>query len=97
MEKSIIQLENINAEDFKNEILDGVKNLFQTHSHSSNVQNDDDVYLTREQTAEFLSISLVTLWDYTRKDILPAYRIGNNVRYKKSDVKNAFQKKNKFN
>ena len=95
MEKSIIQLENINAEDFKKEILDGVKSLFQ--AHTSTVQNDDDVYWTREQTAEFLSISLVTLWEYTRKDILPAYRIGNRVRYRKSDVKNAFQKRNNFN
>jgi len=95
MEKSVIQLENINAEDFKNEILAGVKSLFQIHS--STTQKDEDVYWTREETSKFLSISLVTLWEYTRKDILQAYRIGNNVRYRKSDVINSLQKKNNFN
>ena len=57
---------------------------------------DNDILLTREETAKLLSVSLVTLWDWTRKDIIPAYRIGNKIRYKKSEVLNALQQSNNF-
>ncbi|WP_405295405.1 hypothetical protein [Algibacter sp. Ld11] len=43
-----------------------------------------------------LSISLVTLWKYTKDDVVPAFRIGSKVRYKKSDILLALKKMNKF-
>ena len=55
-----------------------------------------DQLLTREETAKLLSVSLVTLWDWTKKDIIPAYRIGNKVRYKKSEVLKSLNQKNQF-
>mgnify|MGYP000382468239 CR=1 FL=1 len=36
-------------------------------------------YLTRNQVAEMLSISLTTLWRYTKKGIVSSYQIGNRV------------------
>ena len=51
---------------------------------------------TRKEAAKMLSVSLVTLFDWNRKNILQSYRIGNLVRYKKSDVFQALIKKNKF-
>lgn len=92
---NVLQLENTTALDFKNEILNGVKDCLE--NFSSTLQNpDNDKLLTREETAKMLSVSLVTLWDWTRKDLIPAYRIGNKVRYKKSEVLEALQKMNKF-
>lgn len=95
MKKVIIQLENINAEEFKNEIISGtlaaINKRFGEHS-----QNNSEIILSREEAAKLLSISLVTLWDLTRKDKIPAFRIGNKVRYKKSDVLNALTQKNQF-
>jgi excisionase family DNA binding protein len=35
--------------------------------------------LTREETAEYLKISLSTLWHWSKKGILPSYGIGNRV------------------
>ena len=58
--------------------------------------NNDDKLLTREETAEMLSISLTTLWKYTKDDVIPAFRIGSKVRYKKSDILLALQKMNQF-
>ena len=95
MENSILQLEKTNAIDFENKILIGVKNLLNGFATSFTNQ-DDDKLLTRQETAEMLSISLVSLWDWSRKDLIPAYRIGNKVRYKKSEVLAALQKMNKF-
>jgi len=96
MEKSILQVENTNSLDFKNEILEGVKLLLQKAANST-ASPDVDKLLTREETAEMLSISLVTLWEWTRKDLIPAYRIGSKVRYKKGEILNALEKHNKIN
>lgn len=91
---NILQLENTNAIDFKNEIVKDV--VAALKGFANTLQPENEKILTREETAEMLSISLVTLWDWTRKNIVPAYRIGNKVRYKKSEVLEALKKMNKF-
>ena len=95
MSKEILQVENTNSEDFKNEIvkdvITGLKSIL-----GQNPNNNSEIILSRDEAAKLLSISLVTLWDLTRKDKIPAFRIGNKVRYKKSDVLNALTQKNQF-
>ncbi|WP_269224025.1 helix-turn-helix domain-containing protein [Flavobacterium sp. IMCC34518] len=93
--KTVLQLENTTAVDFKNEISEVLENLLLKFSPNFNNQEDNKL-LTREETAKMLSVSLVTLWEWTRKDLIPAYRIGNKVRYKKGEVLEALQKMNKF-
>lgn len=95
MIKNLIQIENVNADHFKNEIVKEVV-IALKKSGINNSENNDDLYLTRQETAKLLSVSLVTLWDWTRKDLIPAYRIGNKIRYKKSEVLNSLGKKNQF-
>ena len=94
MKTNLIQIENTNADDFKNEIIEGV--ITALKGFGQNSQNNSEIILSREEAAKLLSISLVTLWDLTRKDKIPAFRIGNKVRYKKSDVLNALTQKNQF-
>jgi excisionase family DNA binding protein len=95
MSKEILQLENTNANDFKNEIVKDVINALKAHSQS--VQDPEkEKLLTRQETADLLSVSLVTLWSWTKNDLIPAFRIGTKVRYKKPDVLNALQKMNRF-
>jgi excisionase family DNA binding protein len=95
MTKQIIQIENTNITDFKKEIMSSVSEVFKDFANSLQV-TDNDILLSREETSKLLSVSLVTLWDWTRKDIIPAYRIGNKVRYKKSEVLSALKQMNKF-
>lgn len=95
MTKQIVQIENTNTLDFKNEIVNGLSEVLKNFANLQ-TQLDQDVLLTREETSKMLSVSLVTLWDWTRKDIVPAYRIGNKVRYKKSEVISALQQMNQF-
>ena len=95
MTKEILQIESTNTKDFKNEILIGVREELKSFASSLQGSNEDQL-LTREETAKMLSISLVTLWNWTRTDIIPAYRIGNKVRYKKSEVLTALKQMNKF-
>lgn len=46
-------------------------------------------YLTRQETAEILKVSLVTLSDWNKKKILNPYRLGNLIRYKRSEIEQA--------
>lgn len=43
-------------------------------------------YLTIDQTAELLSVSRVTLWNWDKKGILESVRFGNLKRYRLSDI-----------
>jgi predicted site-specific integrase-resolvase len=50
-------------------------------------QNDNDVLMTRKEVSKWLKISLVTLNNHNRKNILkPTHKIGRRILYKKSDV-----------
>lgn len=89
-----IQIECISVEQFKNELLVEIKQLLEAFN---SLQTEQDEILSREQTAELLKISLVTLWKWTNNDIIPAYRIGKKVRYKKSEVLASLKPKNRFN
>lgn len=95
MTKQILQLENVNASDFRSEIVKDVTKALLSYSESQN-NPDNEIILTRQETAALLSVSLVTLWDWTNKNILKAYRIGTKVRYKKNEVLLALKQMNKF-
>lgn len=93
MVKQILQIENTNNSDF----ITGVKAAFRSVlDEQKSSLKDEDILLTRQEAAEMLSISLVTLWKYTKKDIIPAYRIGSKVRYKKSEILLALKQMNQF-
>jgi excisionase family DNA binding protein len=94
--KNVLQLENIDALAFKNEIIEGVLLALKNYGGTLQLNENVDLLLTREETAKLLSVSLVTLWDWTRKDLIPAYRIGNKIRYKKSEVLKSLNQKNQF-
>lgn len=96
MTKTILHIENTTVHDLKSDIINGVHKTLKNFTSNFQAKNDDQL-LTREETAKMLSVSLVTLWKFTKDDIIPAYRIGNRVRYKKGEVLQAMQKMNRFN
>ncbi len=53
--------------------------------------------LTRQETAELLDISLPTLHDYTKKGFIIAFKLGNKVRYKISDINDSLTKRDFLN
>jgi excisionase family DNA binding protein len=50
-----------------------------------------DRLITREETAKLLGVSLVTLHNWVKANILKAYRVGNKVRFKESEVFDSLQ------
>lgn len=59
---------------------------------SLNNKSDQPEYFTRKETAKLLGVSLVTLNEWQRTGLVPAYRINTRVRYKKEDVLNSLMK-----
>jgi hypothetical protein len=53
---------------------------------------EQTTWITRKQVAEILSISLVSVDDWTKRNILTAYRISNKKRYKRHEVENSLTK-----
>jgi len=49
-------------------------------------------FITRKETCEILGISLPTLNSFTKQGIIIGYRISSRVRYKKSEILEAFTK-----
>lgn len=83
MQNQVIQLLNVNPEEFKNEILKGLKEILTSHLEG---QKAEDKLLTRKEVAEVLSISLPTLRNYVKRGVIKEHRVGSRVLYKWSDV-----------
>ena len=49
-------------------------------------QNNSIEYITRKEASELLKMSLPTLSLYCKKGLIPSYRIGSNIRFKKSEI-----------
>lgn len=93
MKNTIIQLHSTTPEQFKNDLKSMFEDSLKKFKLETSSYNPEKI-LTREETANILSISLVTLWSWTKNDIIRAHRIGNQVRYKQKDITEALQKVN---
>ena len=49
-------------------------------------------YLTRKETADKLSVSLPTLNEYTKRNLIKGYRFGVRVLYKQNEIEAALTK-----
>ena len=83
-----IILQQLSVSDFKEIISDTFKKEIR---ESLPDQNPPEKYLTRQETAKLLKISLVTLRDWSVKGILQSYKIGGRIRYKKSEIDEALK------
>ncbi|WP_312764479.1 helix-turn-helix domain-containing protein [Epilithonimonas sp.] len=52
---------------------------------------DEDKYLSRNETAEYLGMSLSTLGRHTKSGLIKAHGIGDRVFYKLSDIHSAMK------
>lgn len=57
-------------------------------------QPQADRLITRDETAKLLGVSLVTLHNWIKSNILIAYRVGNKVRFKENEVLASLQQIN---
>lgn len=89
MEQSnITQLHGVNPLEFKESILADVRIELQALSQNFQPTTPPE-YITRKELAEILKVTLVTIIDWDKKGILKPYRLGNLIRYKRSEIEQA--------
>jgi excisionase family DNA binding protein len=90
-EQKTIQLLNVTPDELKNSIIKDVRVEFQNLTEILK-QRQPEEYLTRRELAEIFKVTLPTISDWSKKGILKPYRLGNLVRFKKSEVEKALKK-----
>ena len=85
------QVHNVPAEFFQNEFL-AIRAQLDNLSKQVAPKQPQDEYLTRNEVASLLKVTVTTIWNWSQPTgaaqirILQPYRIGNQVRYLKSEV-----------
>lgn len=79
--KSIIQIHNLS----KNELVSIIENSLDERFNSF-IESKKDLNLTVQETAKYLSVSELTIYNYIKKGLIPACKIGRKIVIKKQDV-----------
>lgn len=85
MSNNITQLHNISPAEFKSQILEGVKRSLEEFGKSFRPA-EEVIWITRKELKDMLSVSYPTIHDWCNKGILKPYKIGRQVRFKRSEV-----------
>lgn len=87
-----IQFLQTSPEQLADLISNGVKTELQQLKEELLTKNANDEILTRDQTAELLSIDPSTLWSWTNKGKVKVYGISGSRRYyKRSEILKALK------
>lgn len=95
MTKTVLQIESIEATDLitrLDRMESAIAALSETPTTPAPAESTPG-YITRREVANLFKITLVTVHDWTRKGLLTAYKIGNRVYYKRTEVEGALTKK----
>lgn len=84
--EKVLQVHQISAESLLLQIDGIIENRLKSVSSSTAPPSDTPEYLSREQVANMFNVSLPTLWAWCNKGHLKPYRLGNKVRFLKSEV-----------
>jgi hypothetical protein len=80
-----VQFIQVTPQELANLIQESVKQSFPTSTPPS-IELKQKEILTRSETANLFSISLVCLHDWVKKQILKPYKVGNKTYFKRSEV-----------
>ena len=94
MSKNITQLYGITPEELKAEILEGVGKQLLEFSRNFKPK-EPTLWITRKEASELLGVSLVTIHNWTKASVIQSYKIGNRVRFKRSEIENILLQSNK--
>ena len=86
-----IEITEITVEELSDKVAD--KLLAKIKHYIDELQaKENDVYLTRQETADFLKIDITTLYNWTNKGKLISYGIGHRRYYNKQEIIDELQK-----
>jgi excisionase family DNA binding protein len=91
MKTKLIQVQDVTLDELAEAVSEKLMTKIRLYMNQVDESKDHDTYLTREEAAQYLSISLGTLWSWTKKGLFKSRRLGNKIYYLKADLKNAIQ------
>ena len=80
-----IEIQEITVDELADKVADKLLNKIKHYLDDLHT-NDSDVYLTRQETADFLKINITKLWHWTNKGKIKSYGIGNRRYYNKQEI-----------
>lgn len=87
MESRKLELYQITPSQLVDEIVHKIDSAIAAHLDKAEASPEQKEELfTVEETIDFLKCSKQALWNWRKSGILPSYRLGNRVYYKKSDI-----------
>ncbi|NNF85108.1 MAG: helix-turn-helix domain-containing protein [Winogradskyella sp.] len=88
MKSTQLHIDQTSSDELTKSILDGVDSKLEQffEKYKTIKSNNEEELLTVDETLGLLKCSKQALWNWRKKGILPSYRLGNRVYYKKSDI-----------
>ncbi|MFV8226894.1 helix-turn-helix domain-containing protein [Christiangramia aquimixticola] len=83
--KTITQLYGITPEELKKELLEGISKELKRLSKDFRPK-EPTIWITRKEASELLGVSLVTIHTWGKEGIITKYKIGNRIRFRRSDL-----------
>lgn len=80
-----IMLRDVTPQQLQNLISESTKNALAELSASMQPTEPDE-WLTRQETADLLKITLSTIHDWVKRDILTPYKIGNRTYFNRKEI-----------
>ncbi|MBT8245571.1 MAG: helix-turn-helix domain-containing protein [Winogradskyella sp.] len=86
-----IQITEVSVDELADKVAD--KLLLKIKSYLDDLSTKkNDVYLTRQETADFLKINATTLWNWTNKGKVISYGLGHRRYYNKQEIIDTLKK-----
>jgi excisionase family DNA binding protein len=83
---TVVQVQQIDVSTLLSNIDGLIENRLKSFIPKVSPSTDAEEFLTREEVATLLKISLPTLHDWCKKKLLNPFKIGNKIRFKKHEV-----------
>ncbi len=81
---SIIQIHNVTRKEFISIIENVIEDRFTTFLKTKEPEN-----MTVQETAKLLGVTELTIHNYIKKGLIPAFKIGRRIVIKRIDIENA--------
>lgn len=77
----------LTPEELREIIIEGTAQAFENFQNEKGTSGDEMVYVSRKEACNLLKVSKVTLYNWDKKGILKARKIGTRVLYTMEDIK----------
>ncbi|WP_242084197.1 helix-turn-helix domain-containing protein [Aestuariivivens sediminis] len=85
-----IQITEITFDELADKVADKLLDKIEVYLKELN-KDKIDTFMTRQETADFLKISLTSLWHWTKLGIVKSYSLGSRRYYNKKEIINYLQ------